>query len=67
MDKRNSLAATPGPRFTVDELNPLALEMGQGGDDVGNAEGYVMQALAPPLQKPPHGCVGGQGAKQLNL
>ena len=66
VDERDEVAAEATPRGCVDQLDARGGELVEGGADVGDAEGHVMQPFAARLEKAGDRPVGIQGGDQLD-
>lgn len=65
MHEGDAVPPTPEARNVVDQFGPHGAQVRQRRIDVRHLDGDVMQALAAPLQKPPHRAVGGQRGEHL--
>jgi hypothetical protein len=66
VEKGHEVAPGPRARLTVDELQALLPEAGEGGPQVRDPVGDVVKGGTPALQKAPH-CRGGlQGLQELD-
>src|SRR5450759_3827271 len=65
MDEDVSVAAGAGPRF-VKDARPAGLEAGDGGVEVGHAQGDVVQSGPALFEEPGDGRIGGGGLQQFN-